>query len=416
MKVFPEKYLLKADANLVMEFVRYGDIYHNNQWSASEMTGIIKQILKGLIFLHETAKVVHRDIKPTNILLVSRHPTDLKVKICDFHIATRTGTLKANDQVSTVIAAPEFWDPKNFTFTDKGDIYALGVMLLSSSIFGGLDYTWPNPFTMFPHPTFEQQAKGYAMQMHSNPQAPRPSWQRLKDQARIMTTPNHQERPTARQALAWMEGVIPLPTPASQLRENYGFIREQIGDPNSMIYTRWPTVAQRSIPDVFKGHNQSDGTFTWMVSINGIAEKTGIAFNKLETYLNFLPAEDRGVTIEQTNDTLLLPAVARQMLRDFNQDVTARQLQQLDGWFQGVHLAEHHIGRLDDSRKKWSELQIVPNDAPAGQVGTIKVAARRPSTSRITPDQIAIAASQPDGGATLKRGSNKLSKMCAVED
>ncbi|XP_059662764.1 probable LRR receptor-like serine/threonine-protein kinase At1g53440 [Cornus florida] len=87
-------------------------------------------IARGLAYLHEESrlKIVHRDIKATNVLL----DKDLNAKISDFGLAKLDE--EENTHISTRIAgtigymAPEY--ALRGCLTDKADVYSFGVVLL----------------------------------------------------------------------------------------------------------------------------------------------------------------------------------------------------------------------------------------------------------------------------------------------
>ncbi|KAJ0733540.1 putative protein kinase RLK-Pelle-DLSV family [Helianthus annuus] len=91
---------------------------------------ICLQIAKGLAFLHEESrlKIVHRDIKTTNVLL----DKNLNAKISDFGLAKLDED--DNTHISTRIAgtygymAPEY--ALRGYLTDKADVYSYGIVLL----------------------------------------------------------------------------------------------------------------------------------------------------------------------------------------------------------------------------------------------------------------------------------------------
>ncbi|KAK4589476.1 hypothetical protein RGQ29_020162 [Quercus rubra] len=97
-------------------------------WSARQK--ICVGIARGLVFLHEesTLKVVHRDIKATNVLL----DRDLNPKISDFGLAKLDE--EENTHISTRIAgtigymAPEY--ALRGYLTDKADVFSFGVVAL----------------------------------------------------------------------------------------------------------------------------------------------------------------------------------------------------------------------------------------------------------------------------------------------
>ncbi|GFQ08381.1 probable LRR receptor-like serine/threonine-protein kinase at1g53440, partial [Phtheirospermum japonicum] len=100
----------------------------NLDWSTRKKICI--GIAKGLAYLHEESrlKIVHRDIKATNVLL----DKDLNAKISDFGLAKLDE--EENTHISTRIAgtigymAPEY--ATRGYLTDKADIYCFGIVLL----------------------------------------------------------------------------------------------------------------------------------------------------------------------------------------------------------------------------------------------------------------------------------------------
>ena len=89
---------------------------------------ILRQICKGLGAAHQK-KMVHLDVKPDNIMLVSRDKRADAVKIVDFGIA---GLLhqKVEEEVS-LAGTPEYIAPERASgegFDHRSDIYALGVL------------------------------------------------------------------------------------------------------------------------------------------------------------------------------------------------------------------------------------------------------------------------------------------------
>ncbi len=73
------------------------------------MTVVGLQVLDALACAHNLG-VVHRDVKPANILLLDASQGDLRVKVTDFGISR----IVANDmtQVGTVIGTPSYMSPE----------------------------------------------------------------------------------------------------------------------------------------------------------------------------------------------------------------------------------------------------------------------------------------------------------------
>jgi serine/threonine-protein kinase len=96
--------------------------------------GITRQILAGLNRAHG-AGVVHRDLKPDNIMLIDRDGSRDFVKILDFGIAKLTDPepgREALTQAGMVFGTPEYLSPEQAlgdNIDARADLYAMGVML-----------------------------------------------------------------------------------------------------------------------------------------------------------------------------------------------------------------------------------------------------------------------------------------------
>ena len=97
-----------------------------------EMLGIITyQILKGLEYLQKVKKIVHRDIKPCNILLISKG----FVKISDFGVS---GVMKDSlDCKKTLVGtyiymSPERIEGLNYSF--NSDIWSVAISILECAL------------------------------------------------------------------------------------------------------------------------------------------------------------------------------------------------------------------------------------------------------------------------------------------
>ncbi|KAF8857852.1 kinase-like protein [Acephala macrosclerotiorum] len=114
---------LKPSPRLVLEYVPCGNL-EGLELSLEESMMVLYQGLSALVDLHgREIPIVHRDIKPGNILLQSIDP--LHIKLTDF------GLSKASDDLTTLCGTPLYLAPevyKKRSYTPAVDIWSLGVV------------------------------------------------------------------------------------------------------------------------------------------------------------------------------------------------------------------------------------------------------------------------------------------------
>lgn len=102
------------------------DAIENNVFSKEELVKIIYQIAEAMKYIH-FKKVIHRDLKPTNILIAS----DGTMKICDFGISK---LMTVGEQTMTrglgsqKFMAPEILNEEDH-YDEKVDVYSFGVLI-----------------------------------------------------------------------------------------------------------------------------------------------------------------------------------------------------------------------------------------------------------------------------------------------
>jgi serine/threonine protein kinase len=95
----------------------------------SDAIGIARQIAHALAEVHDHG-VIHSDVTPSNVLVVSTHP--LQVKLLDFGLAAIADELFEDDNTDFVLGTPAYISPEQLhglPATDRSDQYGLGCVL-----------------------------------------------------------------------------------------------------------------------------------------------------------------------------------------------------------------------------------------------------------------------------------------------
>ena len=133
----------EGDLFLAMEYVEgvtMGDRLDNEtRLMLDEALNIIQQVAEGLHFAWTEEQLIHRDIKPDNIMLTP----DGHVKLTDMGLARTAVEL---ENVTEVSGTPAYMNPEQFTkqpMDCRADIYSLGVCLYHG-VTGQLPFDSPN--------------------------------------------------------------------------------------------------------------------------------------------------------------------------------------------------------------------------------------------------------------------------------
>ena len=123
---------------LIMEYVEGRrldeSIGEKKRFSVPRVVHITKQIVRALRRAHALG-IVHRDVKPENVLLIERDGDPDFVKVLDFGIAKMTlseGDGAPLTQVGMVYGTPEYMSPEQATGSQvdaRADLYSVGVLM-----------------------------------------------------------------------------------------------------------------------------------------------------------------------------------------------------------------------------------------------------------------------------------------------
>lgn len=119
----------KGELSIIMEYMDCGaldDVCKTVGALPENVLGAVTVgVLNGLLYL-KTQKVMHRDVKPSNILLSA----DGSVKVCDFGVS---GTIDLNSMAKSFVGTQSYMAPERLQgkpYTSQSDVWSLGLSLL----------------------------------------------------------------------------------------------------------------------------------------------------------------------------------------------------------------------------------------------------------------------------------------------
>jgi serine/threonine protein kinase len=190
---------------IVMELVEGETLAERGRVPPDEARGLALQAARGLAHAHE-AGLVHRDIKPGNLLL----RRDGTLKIADFGIA-RAAETTALTQAGTVLGTAAYLAPEQALgeeVTPAADVYSLGAVLYEL-----LTGRPPFEFDSLADLAEKQRAMAIAPVRELTPQVPRD----LEDLVMRCLARNPSYRPTAEELVRELEPAAPEP-PTERMR------------------------------------------------------------------------------------------------------------------------------------------------------------------------------------------------------
>lgn len=118
---------------LVMELVpgiTLADAFERGPIAPGRAAAIGAQVADALAYVHGTG-IVHRDVKPGNVLLHE----DGRARLTDFGIARLVADTAHHTRTGTTIGSPAYFSPEQVgggTVTTASDVYSLGLVLLEA--------------------------------------------------------------------------------------------------------------------------------------------------------------------------------------------------------------------------------------------------------------------------------------------
>lgn len=102
--------------------------------SLGAVAEVFEQLADGLAYAHERG-VIHKDIKPGNIMLVPRSENEITIKVLDFGLAELNAPGKSNIRIDRAVGTAAYMSPERFAggaSDHRSDLYSIGCSIFEA--------------------------------------------------------------------------------------------------------------------------------------------------------------------------------------------------------------------------------------------------------------------------------------------